>query len=189
MAAAMLISLIGCGSSAPKSGFESGSRVASPEVVASWIALEGSADELQLRLLVLWRGSPGWFLKGESAGSSGKAGADDGGANSIVQHLRYGKLNLEVGLDLRKQTATIAAEKVDLGDANVILVDDVDNPAGPRVVRTLRVNPALSKSVGKMEEVVRRSPELFEFLRCDVELPDAQAQSLISKVCASMRSQ
>jgi hypothetical protein len=188
LAAGILISLIGCGAIGP--GFESGSRIASPEVVANWMAFEDAAGELQLRLLVLWRGSPGWFLGGESTGSSGKAvTADNGGASSIVQHLRYGKLNLEVELDPRKQTAKIATEKVDLADGNVVLVDDVDNPAGPRVLRVLRVNPALSKSVGKVEEVVRRSPELFEFLRCDVELPDAQAQSLISQVCASMRGQ
>jgi hypothetical protein len=55
---------------AQRPGFANGgnsmstSRVVSPAVVASWVSHESFADRTVTSLLVLWRGTPGWFLKG-----------------------------------------------------------------------------------------------------------------------------
>lgn len=42
-------------------GGMSTSRVVSPVVVASWMSHENDADGSATSLLVLWRGTPGWF--------------------------------------------------------------------------------------------------------------------------------
>jgi len=52
-------------------GGSSTSRIASPSVVASWMSHENYADGKITTLLVLWRGSVGWFLKGGSGHGSG----------------------------------------------------------------------------------------------------------------------
>ena len=46
----------------------SGSRVVSPAVAATWITKHRQAGDGELELLVLWRGSPGWFLEGGQDG-------------------------------------------------------------------------------------------------------------------------
>jgi len=35
--------------------------------------------------------------------------------------------------------------------------------------------------------IVKGTPELFEFLRCDVTLPDAKQQAMMALVCGQMR--
>ena len=74
-------------------------------------------------------------------------------------------------------------ETIPLGDHNVVLVDDVDAASGPRVVKTLRVDGALSE-LSRVEPVIARSPELVGYLRCDLRVPDARQQAMMDAVCA-----
>src|SRR6185369_11217154 len=68
-------------------GGTSTSRVASPTVVASWMSHENYVDGKATTLLVLWRGTPGWFTKG-GGGSSGSGGSAGGGGGSTgYQHV------------------------------------------------------------------------------------------------------
>jgi hypothetical protein len=83
----------------------------------------------------------------------------------------------------RGRTARIENETIPLGDHNVVLVDDVDSASGPRVVKTLRVEPGLSDS-RRIDPVVAGSPELVAYLRCDLELPDPDQQRVMDIVCA-----
>src|SRR5215467_6225460 len=50
------------------------SKMASPAVVASWRTHENYADGSTTTLLVLWRGTPGWFTAG-GRGSGGGGGS------------------------------------------------------------------------------------------------------------------
>src|SRR5262245_34371676 len=67
-------------------GFRSGggglstSRVVSPAVVATWRAHDNYADDSTTTLLVLWRGTPGWFVGGRGSGSGGGGGAGRSGS-------------------------------------------------------------------------------------------------------------
>ena len=99
--------------------------------------------------------------------------------------ISQGDVNLSVRFDPSTRKAWIQDKEIDLGDANVILVDGVDSPVGPQVVRVLRIDPDYETRVevlpggppgrGRTRPIVvpaqtfiRRSPELVEFTRCDV---------------------
>ncbi len=161
-----------------------GNGVLSPTVVASWtVRKEGNAS-WQLQFLVLWRGSPGWFSREDSNSSSGSSSM--GGDEVTVEKLSYGGIDLTLEFDGNKRIARVQDQEVPLGSDNVILVDDVDGAAGPRVQNSLAVDGQLSDETSAVETIIRRNPELYAFLRCDAPLPDAATQSMIDAVCARM---
>src|SRR4051812_47552789 len=80
-------------------GGSSGSGVVSPAVVATWIVREEPESLPKLELLVLWRGTPGWFMSGDSQGSSVSGSsqlAGEDGRGLIVEQLVYGNVRLNV---------------------------------------------------------------------------------------------
>jgi len=168
----------------------SGSRVVSPAVVASWIAHTEHGGPSELELLVLWRGAPGWFMRSDSSGSSGSIsggwGSDEQDRGLWVDQLTYGGLHFGLEFDRRDHTARVQGQEVSLGSANVILIDDVDRASGPLVAGSLRVDPQLVDAA-QIETVVQRSPELFDFLRCDAKLADSAEQAMMDSICARMK--
>lgn len=175
-------------------------QVVSPVVLATYVARVWGDGTQTLQMLVMWRGSPGWFARGSE--SSGSGGGDGRRYHSTV---RRGDLQLQVELDTETrlvtiskaplvplpqspniQTATIQSNHIDLGDRNVILVDEVDGANGPRILGTLRVEPALpaGRRPLEVEDILRQSPELVSFLRCDTRLPDPLLQQMAEIVCA-----
>ena len=99
--------------------------------------------------------------------------------------IRYGTLSLYAAFEPATRHCQIEDKDVPLGDDNVVLVDDVDGASGLRVVKTMRIDPALPEP-GRMELAIRRSPELVAFLRCDVKLPDARQQALMDIICGQV---
>jgi hypothetical protein len=73
----------------------------------------------------------------------------------------------------------IQDQNISLQSGNVILVDDVDGAAGPRIVGTMRVEPRFPGGFVDIDTVVRRHPALFPFLRCDARFPDQPQHSPI----------
>ncbi len=157
------------------SGFSS-SRPVSPVAVVTWFGRH-AGDAAVLELLVVWRGSPGWFLAGQSGGSGG--GGMGGDVNAT---LRYGAVHLSVSYSPAKDVVTIQDTESRLGGNNVVLVDHVDTPDGPKVVATHRVDPAVPDSK-QVEVAMRRSHEVIAFLRCGTAMPDARMQPMIDKIC------
>ena len=146
----------------------------------TWATRFNSGGEQKLELLVLWRGTPGWFVRGNSSGSSG-----GGGADTLHASVRYGGIDLDVQLDFKTRTAVVAGKKVALGDANVILVDKVDAPDGIVIGGTFRLDASFPRgSRPRVDEVARRSPEIMTFLRCDDEPPDDPRLRMFAGVCA-----
>jgi|SRR5687767_14806420 len=173
-----------------KGGTSGGSRLVSPAVVATWIVRTEPSGVAELKLLVLWRGAPGWFLRTDSSGLSGRILTQSGGGESDgvhVHNLSFGGIPLNLEFDSRKRLARVQGNDVPLESANVILVDDVDGNDGPQVVRLLRVDPAFPESPARIEAIIRRSPDLFSFLRCDSRVPDSKVQSMLDAVCAQMK--
>ena len=117
----------------------------------------------------------------------GPQGSSSGGSSTGRRHLtlKYGGLFLQVLFDAPARLAEIEDRKIPLNEDNVLLVDDVDSPGGPKVVKTLRVDPDLSDP-HRAEIVIRRSPELVAYLRCDSKLPDAKQQALMDHICAQV---
>jgi len=62
---------------------------------------------------------------------------------------------------------------------NVILVDEVDGVAGPRIVETIRVEARFPGQNVDVDTIVRRHRALFPFLRCDARFPDQPQHSAI----------
>jgi hypothetical protein len=155
--------------------------VLSPAVVGGWFTHSDAPGSSTLDLLVLWRGSPGWFLRDGPRGSSG--GGSSTGRSSLT--VKYGGFFLQVLFDGRARLAEIDGRSVPLNDDNVVLVDDVDSVGGSKVVKTLRVDPALTDPA-RAEIVIRRSPELVAYLRCDLKLPDARQQAMMDVICAQV---
>jgi hypothetical protein len=161
----------------------SGTGMVSPAVVATWIVRKEPNASSELDLLVLWRGSPGWFMKeGTNDSSSGTSTGD-----RVVETLSFGGIRLQVQFDGSQHKARVQDSDVDLGSDNVILVDDVDGETGPQVARSLLVDGQFAKEPARIEEIVSRNPELYDFLRCDARFPDSNVQPMIDAVCERMK--
>ncbi|HET9362446.1 MAG TPA: hypothetical protein VFO58_21990 [Vicinamibacterales bacterium] len=133
----------------------SSNRVSST-VAASYVAREG-----RLVLLVLWRGSPAWLERG--GGDSSRGGGASG--RTWLQDA-IGGVTLDVEIDDATRVATVLGHRVPLEDGNVVLVDRVDTE--PAVLRVLHVDPAVPLTPDAMYVVMKREPELVEFLQCDL---------------------
>jgi hypothetical protein len=164
-----------------------GSPVVSPAVVATFFtSAEPSGAAHQLDLLVLWRGAPGWFMRGGSKGgaSSMSGGGGDAGGR-IVHQFSEGGLSFSLEFDRQARLAKIQGREIAVGEDNVILVDDVDNPRGFTIVGTRRIDPAFSGSLKDLRTLFKRSPELVAYLRCDTQVNDARTQQMMDYICAS----
>jgi hypothetical protein len=138
-------------------------RPISPSVVASFLT---RGDELVL--LALWRGGPGWFWR--ATGAPGEAG---GSGDQIFQQISEGGLTFRIDYDFRAGTATLLGRQISLKETNVVLVDGVDASAGPTVVAMERTDPRLEDPLRPEATVIRRHPNLYQFLKCDLPLPPA----------------
>lgn len=159
-----------------------GNTAISPTVFATWVTERVGQDAEQLRLLVLWRGSPGWYFVPGSriAGSSGGRG----GTHSTID---YGDvhLTLDSGAD---DTLFINGHEVHLGTDNVVYVDDVDAAGGARVVRTSRIPPKMPGSAGQIGLAIRDVPEIVTYLQCETRAADPQRQMMIDRMSACVVS-
>lgn len=141
-----------------------GSGVLSPSVVASY---QGSGNmptgPLTIDLLVLWRGSPGWFdVRTSTVGGGGSDG---------VHLVKVASRTLEIQFDSRARTVQVEGQVVALQQNNVLLLDEVDSPSGAKVAGVLRVDVTLSAgggpNVDPIDAMVQQAPELVKYLRCD----------------------
>ena len=161
-------------------------RILSPTVVATWLAHQDEAGGAQLDLLVLWRGSPGWFLDGGASGGGGGGSVDRDGTIRLTSRINYGEVSLEVDFDPDRRLVGLGQEQMPLGDANVLLVDDVDT--NPHMMTTRRVDPVIPDG-RRIEVLLRTSAELLDYLQCDVVLPDPAAQAQMEFLCAQTLGQ
>ena len=134
-----------------------------------------------LELIILWRGTPGWFTGGRLSSSSGGT-SKDGWRNRFSQ----GGLEFEAALDFKTRIANVQGQIIKLGGANVILVDGVDSPKGARVAGTLTVDGRLGDGDGpfRILPVLARSKEIRDYLRCDTALAEERLQERLAPVCA-----
>jgi hypothetical protein len=123
---------------------------------------------LTLDLLVLWRGAPGWYLKGGHSAASG--GGDDKGHVNV--QMQRGGVELDLTLDRQKGVAVIAGNEVVLDGANVVLVDGVGVPGGLTFAGTGSVDPKVEDLKTGAYAVLRGAPDLIPFLRCEVRVED-----------------
>jgi hypothetical protein len=152
-------------------------RAVSASVVAMLDAHETGKDMQHLDLLVLWRGTPGWHTKGNGHGSGGSGGSS-GGHKWESQQANYAGLTLTVETDITANTAKILDLTISLSGTNVVFVDDADSRSGPRIVETRWIEPTISGSGALAVLIFKQSPELRDFLRCEIGLPDTSPIAL-----------
>lgn len=153
----------------------------SARTLLSIVATTQPGGQRRLELVVVWRGSPGWFLKGNERHSSG-----GGSGHTFSSTVRYGGTEVSfefIGAAARR--VILPDRSVDLGDHNVVLVDDVDAPTGPRFIKSLRIDPAIEE-LGLPAPAVVRSLELVEFLQCEVKLESVGAQRTTGGLCDAL---
>jgi hypothetical protein len=166
-------------------------RVVSPTVVASFIThTEYSVG--RFTLLVLWRGSEGWFVRGGGHSGSGSGGGGGNfGESRGFQHLFYGSLSFDLDFNWTVGIVKLLDREISLRETNLILVDNVDTPSGPTIVdqRWIDVPIELDDQVDSIRALLGRSPELFAYLQCDKRLSDSFQQAMIAIICNQMRPQ
>lgn len=152
-------------------------RVLSPTVQVTWATERATDGVEQLRLLVLWRGTPGWFVTGGGTHfSSSSTGA------SIVTITR-GDVQLHLEYDSLTRIAVFNDRRIDTRETNVLLVDHVDAPTGAQLVGTTHVGPAMPGSALQLGPMLQMSPEVMTFLQCDATSSDASKQRAIENLC------
>src|SRR5947209_1235797 len=100
----------------------SSSRIVSATVVATSVTRNG-----ELTLLVLWRGSPGWFARGERGNGAGETISAGRSGESSWHWISYGGLTFAIELDFDAHTVRVLNRNISLIDTNVVLVDHVDS--------------------------------------------------------------
>jgi hypothetical protein len=154
----------------------------SPAVVATWITEQEAGAPVQLQMLILWRGTPGWFLRAGGSSSEG-TGSIQGNHRIYRDTIVQGGVRLAFEYDSRTRVATVQGQEVDLHEDNVVLVDDVDAPGGARVSGTLRIARPMPGSAGQIGLVLRMSPEIMAYLRCDATVPEGPARAHVERLC------
>lgn len=170
----------------PEQTTSTGSRVVSPSVVATTIARIGDRRTTQLELIVLWRGSPGWFL-GAADGSSTWQRNETGSRTvdqAVVHRVSFGSRPLVVTFFRDRHAVRIGdGELAPLPDgANAVLVDNVDSPDGPVIVNTVRLESNTIAFPARIEPLLGASPDLMSFLRCEAPLPDAGMNNVVRAI-------
>ena len=142
---------------------------ASSTVLATLVSRGG-----RLVVLVLWRGSPGWFGRGGSASSQGGSG----GSQTWAQLTRGGDVTLSLDIDHTTGVARLMNQQVHVRDGNVFLIDRADTKAP--TIRMVRVDPMVPDTPDAAFVVMKREPALIEFLQCDLLRADPFAKTLLA---------
>src|SRR5580765_5845648 len=117
----------------------SSSRPLSATVIGSYVIRNG-----ELTLIVLWRGSPGWFSRGGSGGgSSGGGGNSSAGREIGSLWFTQGGKSFSIDFDYTAGIARLLEQAITLSETNVVLVDDVESASGARIVGRHWVDPKL----------------------------------------------
>jgi hypothetical protein len=163
--------------SAPTRSSGGGNTMISPTVFATWVTERVGNGPVQLRLLVLWRGTPGWYFV------PGGRTADSFDGARTHQTIEYGDIRLTLDYGAGDAVA-VNGREMHLGTDNVVYVDDVDALAGARVVRTSRIPSKLPGSAGQIGLAIRDVPDVVAYLKCDARASDAQRQLMIDTLAA-----
>ena len=140
---------------------------ASPSVMATIIHVDGT-----LKLAVLWRGAPRWYL-----GSGSRSGSGGGQGTTYWVREQFGDVGIDMSFDTARDILTLGRSSVNVPHgANVLLVDGVGSAAGPQLAASLTVDAGSANTNptrGSLGPFLAISPEVLAFLHCD----DAPARS------------
>lgn len=143
----------------------------------------------EIELLILWRGSPGWF--------TGPARARGSGGDVYTASLQYGSVALDVSYDRINRFVRIRGTDVSLPTGtNVILVDGVGN--NDLKISTVSSDltypeaapvggPPKGPSDADIAAILSRSSAIVSFLQCDTPANRNAVGKLSRYVCDTLR--
>lgn len=157
-------------------------HLVSPSVVATWTSRD-NPDGSNTRLLVLWRGSPGWLAIGNRGHGFGN-GPEDGYWLSSAQGVTF-----TVEFDFKNGLARLLNREISLDGTNVVFIDFADRPNGAEIVRHEWVDfPPINRAIADpVPTIIQRTPVLFEYLQCDVQLSAPSMDALRVNLCNAVR--
>jgi len=150
-------------------------QVVSPVAAATVV----SEDHVNAALVVIWRGTPGWFARAPHSETGGGSG------RTYQTSIAYGDIRLDLRFDFATRVATVMGHRVALGDRNVVLIDGIDRHGATTVVRVLPVDGRLPSSYPDIFPLLARSPAVVAFLACDTKY-DADPLAALSDWCAPL---
>ena len=146
-------------------------------VSASVLATIVTRDQ-QMQLAVLWRGTPGWFARGEGHQA---ASYSEGNSRVFTATLEYGGIALSVVHEFGSTLARVQDKIVSLPpNTNVILVDNIDSAGGATFPDPVAIDPRLPAGNPTLASVFGRSPEVVSFLRCGVNTANEAASRVLN---------
>lgn len=155
--------------------------------MATWLTSHGATGMNQLKLLVLWQGTPGWFL--------GPGGVSDSGPQTAIWHTTITRtlenrvpsgatLTLTLDYDPQRGQVAIQGKWLGLSGNNVVFVNDVDRSNGVGAIGMMRVPAEMPGSSGQIGLVLRQSPEIMTFPTCDgTASGDRMQNSRLARLC------
>jgi hypothetical protein len=153
----------------PRESTSCQSDIVSATVVATFCG-HYDGDALILDLLILWRGSPGWFQRSwMGGGSSGSNLVGRGIAGKVSHANTYGDVTIRFDADFDAGTATVENSALVLQRVNTVMVDGVDGER--RIVTTRWTAPALPFVADGNLALARRSREFVRDLQCEIPMP------------------
>jgi hypothetical protein len=112
--------------------------------------------------------------------------AGGGTSDSFQQTVVYGGANLHFRfVSSTRQFVFLDRAAVDLGDANVVLVDNATDVRKVAIVTKVKI-PSKLTGPGELIEPFGRSKGILEFLRCEAKLPKASPS--IEAMCRDLRA-
>jgi hypothetical protein len=137
-----------------------------------------AVNDLGAELVVLWRGTPGWYMK-----QGPRAEHASGNSESLSVSLEYAGTRVSMSYDRRRREATVGTKAQILPpEVNTIFVDKVDDPSGPTIVgfTTLRLSRMMTNV--RVAAALSQSSAAVTFLQCEGQWNEARNFAGIAKV-------
>jgi hypothetical protein len=166
-------------------------NIVSATVVATYCSHRSGDDDI-IDLMILWRGSAGWFQRRTTGrfASGGSHTVGGGSAGHVTEHRLYGDVEIRYNADFDSGIVTIGnVAPIALHKVNAVLVDGVDRPEGGRVQRTLSVAPHVTLGGDHNLKVIQSSSALIAFLQCEIPMPASRSplpQPPVVTVCEKL---
>ena len=93
-----------------------------------------------------------------------------------------GDVRLTFGYDYTSRIVTVQGKRIDIGEGNVVFVEQVDAPTGPRITRTMSIERAMPGSAGQLAPMLWMSPDIMSFLQCDATTTDVRKQRTLEQL-------
>ena len=155
-----------------------------------------AGDREALDLFIIWRGTPGWFLKREDVLGSRDVVRDfaTGKDGRVAQYRTYANVTVGFDADFGARTVRIDGDTFSLTHNNTIVVDQVDTPHLRRVASTFRVETTLPSSANPSLVLARQWARVRAAFQCTIPpLPPPRSpswaahQQHVATVCDRLR--